>query len=386
MSGHDLRKRDNLRAPDGSSGNGQREEAGTGSGLAEAIVANCSSGLAVLSGPDLVCELVNPAFQAFAPGRNMIGRPFTQAWPEIGDQVISMAREVLDTGEARSIADTPCCLRRSSAAPPETIFLSFTCLPLRDSSGQYDALLILAHDTTKRVHERQLSQELQAQREEAIRRISHDLRQPLTPVIGHASFLQQKLAMRGLDQEVRSAEAIVKSGKRLDSMIQELVDSVRLEAGVFELHREPTDLCYLITDLAGRVATADDQEWLRVECPAPLPPISIDWERIERAISNLIANAFKYSPSHTPVIVRMVRSGGDVVISVIDQGAGIALEEQKQLFHRLYRTERGKQAGGLGLGLSITRQIVEAHGGRIWLQSEPGKGSNFSISLPAGEG
>ena len=169
-------------------------------------------------------------------------------------------------------------------------------------------------------------------------------------------------------------------------MIQELVDSVRLEAGVFELHREPTDLCYLITDLAGRVATAEDEEWLRVECPEPLPPVPVDWERIERAISNLIANAFKYSPSRTPVIVRIVRSGGDAVISVIDQGAGIALEEQKQLFQRLYRTESGKQAGGLGLGLSITRQIVEAHGGRIWLESKPGKGSSFSISLPIGEG
>ena len=228
-------------------------------------------------------------------------------------------------------------------------------------------------------------QELQAQREEVIRTISHDLRQPLTPVIGHASILQRKLAMRGMDQEARAAEAIVKSAKRMDSMIQELVDSVRLEAGVFELHREPTDLCYLITDLAGRIGTAEEQEWLRVECPEPLPPLSVDWERIERAITNLIANAFRYSPSRSPVVVKVVRSGGDVVISVIDQGAGIAPEEQRKLFHRLYRTGSGKKAGGLGLGLAITRQIVEAHGGRIWVESKPGEGSSFSISLPIGE-
>jgi signal transduction histidine kinase len=386
VSGSDLLQYDDLSGPPRLSGNGQLNEAESRPSLAEAIVANCPSGLAVLAGPDLVCEMVNPAFEAFTPGRRMLGRPFAEVWPELSDQALQTARDVLEAGESCDIADIPCCFRRSPEFPLETIFLSFTCIALRDVAGQYNALLVQAEETTKQVHERRRFQERQSQREEAIRRISHDLRQPLTPVIGFASMLQEKLSVRGLDREARSAGAILKSGKRLDSMIQELVDSVRLEAGVFELHREPTDLCYLIMDLAGRVGTAEEQLRLRVECPEPLPPLPVDWQRIERAITNLIANAFKYSPSHTPVIVRIVRSGGDVVVSVIDQGAGIALEEQKQLFHRLYRTERGKQAGGLGLGLSITRQIVEAHGGRIWLQSEPGKGSNFSISLPAGEG
>ncbi len=510
MSGSKMTRRAPLHGLTGQSSDGHRIDGAGHPQLAEAIVANCSSGIAVLVGPNLVCELVNPAFQALASGKEMLSRPFAEAWPDISAQIVPKAREVLDTGVPCTIQDSPCRFRSSPEAPVEMAFLSFTYLPLRDSFGQYDALLVLVDETTTRVHELQRAEavaaeleaavasatagivvydphgrvlrmnaaaetlvdhtvtawsgslegsaamsdteapdgspwerqktptaralrgetvsgeimalstrdgktfsitagaapvvtregtvlgavfafadithlyELQAQREEVIRMISHDLRQPLTPIMGHASILQRKLAIRGLDQEVKAAEAILNSARRMDSMVQELVDSVRLDGGTFELHREPTDLCYLVTDLAGRVGTSEEQEWLRVECPEPLPPLPVDWERIERAITNLITNAFRHSPARKPVTVRVVQSAEEIVISVIDQGAGISPEEQKHIFDRLYQTGSGKKAGGLGLGLSITRQIVEAHGGRIWVESNPGEGSTFSLSLPLG--
>lgn len=224
--------------------------------------------------------------------------------------------------------------------------------------------------------------QLQEEQSELVRTISHDLRNPLTPIMGQATLLQRLLANRGLDKEADSVEAIVKNARRMNSMIQDLVDSVRFEAAVFELHREPTDLCSLITDLSERVGAVEERSRLKIECPAWLPSVSADRERIERAITNLITNALKYSPPDRPVVVRVEQRDEEAIISVTDQGVGIPREDQPHLFERFHRTEAGKKRGGLGLGLYITRQIVEAHRGRIWVESKPGKGSTFSFSLP----
>ncbi|MCL4369888.1 MAG: PAS domain-containing sensor histidine kinase, partial [Chloroflexi bacterium] len=100
---------------------------------------------------------------------------------------------------------------------------------------------------------------LQEQREDYARMISHDLRNPLTPILGSASLLQRRLAERGMDREARAAEAILTNARRMNSMIQDLVESARLEAGTMELHKEPTDLCHLLRDISQRVGTPEDR-------------------------------------------------------------------------------------------------------------------------------
>jgi signal transduction histidine kinase len=251
--------------------------------------------------------------------------------------------------------------------------------PIRNEEGRIVAAVVAFDDIT-RLHD------LQERREDDVRMISHDLRTPLTPITGQASLLQRLLAERGMEREAASAEAIVKSAERMNSMIQELVESARLETGTLELHEEPTEPCPFIRDLSGRMGTAEEGARLRVECGGELPAVPIDRERIERVIGNLVTNAFKYSPPTAPVVVRVERREGTVVFSVSDRGVGIPPDELPHVFERLYRARTGKAAEGLGLGLYISRLIVEAHGGHIWAESRPGEGSTFSFSLPIPDG
>jgi signal transduction histidine kinase len=171
----------------------------------------------------------------------------------------------------------------------------------------------------------------------------------------------------------------------MNSMITDLVDSARLETGQIRLNRTSFDLKGFVVDLRERMARARPGriERIQVESREGLPPVLADPDRLERILANLLSNSLKYSEPDTPVTVRLVRADGEVVTSVADRGHGIAPEELPQLFGKYYRTRAGREhPESLGLGLYITRKLVEAHGGRIWAESEVGRGSTFSFSLP----
>ena len=224
---------------------------------------------------------------------------------------------------------------------------------------------------------------LQESKDEIVALISHDLRNPLTVLTGHVDLLRARLLRRGLAAEAENAEKALRGARRLNSMIQDLVESARLESGQLELRARPTSLPELLADIAERVGTPEDRARVRVEVAGEVPPVAVDPERLERAVVNLITNALKYSPPDKSVIVRVVRDEGTATVTVADEGPGIPADELPRLFERFYRATAGRMAGGgLGLGLYITRLIVEAHGGRLWAKSEMGVGSTFGISLP----
>ena len=255
------------------------------------------------------------------------------------------------------------------------LWVSVSAAPIRTADGGFSGAVLSFTDITA-IHE------LEEERDDVLRAISHDLRNPLAAILGRSSLLQKALSKKGLQRDASGAETITRNAQRMNSMIEDLVDSVRLEAGVFELRRKRTELCQLLSELPDRMATAEDRSRLLLECPEGLPSITVDRGRLERAIVNLVSNGLKYSPRDRPVLVKAEQRGREIAISVVDQGAGIAPEDCKHLFERFYRTAAGKKAGGLGLGLFITRQIVEAHGGYLRVESEVGKGSTFSIVLP----
>ncbi len=253
-------------------------------------------------------------------------------------------------------------------------FMEVHYYPL-SSNGQVEYAVVIARDATAR-------KQAEDEREAFVHAISHDLRQPLTVIAGMSEWLCQRLERAGLARETTTAERILKSAQRMGSMIGDLVETARLEAGRLEMHRERLDLHAFLSDLVQRVGTAEDAARLRVQVDERVPAVLVDPAYVERAVVNLLTNALKYSPPGTPVVVQLARRNGEAVLSVRDQGPGIPPEEQSCLFERYYRAKTGRKGEGLGLGLYIARLIIEAHGGRIWVESEVGRGSTFSFTLP----
>ncbi|MHB0870226.1 MAG: GAF domain-containing sensor histidine kinase [Chloroflexota bacterium] len=225
--------------------------------------------------------------------------------------------------------------------------------------------------------------EMQEQQQDLVRMVSHDLRSPLTAVQGQAQLLLRMLERSGQDGRLRqSADAIYTGARRMNVMIQDLVDMARVEIRQLKVNRTAMQMGPFLTNLKQRLAEVLDTERVHIDIPEGLPPVWADPDRLERALTNLLSNALKYSQPDTDVPVTAWATNREVVVSVTDRGPGIPPEELGQLFQRRYRARGARKAEGLGLGLYITRMLVEAMGGRIWAESEVGQGSSFSFTLP----
>lgn len=229
---------------------------------------------------------------------------------------------------------------------------------------------------------------MQQEREMFLHTISHDLRSPLTVIQGYAQLLRDTLQREECGQSAGlMCDEVLKGAQRMNRMIEALVDMARLEGGQLLPKACPLPLGSCVQQLISRFQGARLKgglapERLTIEIPADLPPVLADPDMLERILLNLLTNAMKYSPQESPVSLAASRTDGEALISVTDQGTGIAAADQPRLFERFYRPQGVRRADSVGLGLYITRMLVEAQGGRIRVESEPGKGSTFSFSIP----
>lgn len=256
--------------------------------------------------------------------------------------------------------------------------------PAADEARWYEARIMpLLHDEfilmIRDITDRKRAEE---QREDVLRIITHDLRSPLCVISARAQILARAFAEQPAHElERRSVDAIVASCKAMSAMLDELFESVQVDACEVRLDRREVSLGVFVTELVDRIA-GEDAPRLTVRIPAGLPPVSADPARIERVMSNLITNALKYSPDGAPIVISAERSGDEIVVSVADRGAGIARDDLPHVFERFWRAHGTRSREGLGLGLFITKRLVEAHGGRVWAESELGVGSVFRFTLP----
>ncbi len=210
--------------------------------------------------------------------------------------------------------------------------------------------------------------------------IAHDLKNPLSIIMMETSLLEQRLAARSPAVQ-RGLEHIARNAAYVDRLISELLDLASADAGALSLNLERVDLARLVQDALARCVGTVDAGRVHFDIRAYLYAHA-DPIRIERVIANLVTNALKHSAPHSAVTVRLDARGRYACISVIDNGHGLTAEEARGVFQRFRRGRHGQQHHGYGLGLYISRRIVEAHGGRIGLHSEPQRGSRFFFELP----
>ncbi len=221
------------------------------------------------------------------------------------------------------------------------------------------------------------------ERESLLHLVSHDLRAPLGAVVGQAQILRRSA---GADSwTVARADAILRAASRMDAMIEDLVDAARLESGRLHLELEEVELAAYLCELLARMGASLDVERVDLAMPASERiAVRADPRRLERVLLNLLSNALKYSPEGR-VRLEVASRGGWVAISVVDGGPGIRPEDLPHLFQRFYRGRGAPSRDGLGLGLYGARLLVEAHGGRIEVESAPGAETRFRVELPAAQ-
>ncbi len=258
-----------------------------------------------------------------------------------------------------------------------TRWISASSAPINGPKGEILGAVVIFTDITE-LHQ------LQEQRDDVLYRVSHDLRSPLMVIRVHTEVLDQLLREAGGNAPaLKSVEAITVAVQRLNTMIEDLVDSVGRESGQLRLNQIPLDLRRFVFDLVIRLTGVIQSERVRIEAMAAPPMVMADPDRLERILINLLANALKYSDPETDVVVTFEAGADEVITTVSDLGPGIPPEDEPYLFQRFRRVgKHGARQDGLGLGLYTAKGLVEAHGGRIWVESGPGKGSRFRFSLP----
>jgi len=231
---------------------------------------------------------------------------------------------------------------------------------------------------------RQVQATQQGQRE-FLTNVSHELRTPLTSIQGFAQAILDGAAESPAALQ-RSAAIIQTEADRMRRLVEDLLGLARLEANLHSMARDPVDLRAVLTAAVDPFSLRASEKGitLKADLPETLPAVAGDADRLAQVFTNLLDNAIKQTPAGGRVALSALAAGGGVTVAVRDTGPGLSPADQARIFERFYQVDRSRaQSGGVGLGLAISKQIVEAHGGTIGVWSAPGAGAEFTVHLPA---
>jgi signal transduction histidine kinase len=286
-----------------------------------------------------------------------------------------VARPVRETAAAAAEVaggDFGIRLDENAAGEVATLVSAFNSMTRSLESGRREVLT-----------QNQQLRESEQHKRDLISMVSHEVRTPLASVLGFTSLLLERDFSP--QEQRRYLEIVDAQARRLAALAGDFLDVQLLEGGAMTLNRGPVDLADLAREQARLFFSHSDAH--RLDLDAPDGPVMVDGDRdrLAQVIGNLFSNAIKYSPAGGIIRVQLRTVNGEVLLTVQDEGMGIAAEDQEHVFDKFFRTaEAASAVGGTGLGLAVAREIVETHGGSIKVESEPGEGSRFSIELPVG--
>jgi two-component system phosphate regulon sensor histidine kinase PhoR len=335
--------------------------------LSAAILGSMVEGVAVVNGAERLV-FANPGFAS------ILGLDVP---PVSGSSLLEVVRQTeLIEAVRRVLAGEPRVEAEIATGTLRQHFFAATVASVR--AGETSGAVIVLHDITE-------LRKLERIRRDFVANVSHEFRTPLTAIQGFAETLIGG-AMDDPQNRGRFLAIILEHSRRLARLTEDLLRLSQMDAERLELEIHPVNVAQLIEscyETSQRRAT-EKELTLTLNVPSQLPDVAADARRIQEVLQNLLDNAIQYTLPGGKVVLSAELSNDEVIFTVADTGIGIPQADQPRIFERFYRVDvaRSREAGGTGLGLSIAKHLVEAHGGRIWVKSEVGSGSQFHFSIP----
>ena len=343
----------------------------------DAIIEHSADGVMILD-PDLRIQVFNRALSQMTgwPADAAIGRPCYEVFA-----LEQASGPNLCGSESESVAmaaDQPLLVEGILARPGGSrIAVSITYSPLYDDEGRLERVIANVVDITR-------FREAEEMKSTFVSVISHELKTPVALIKGYANTLAREDARWDSATLRDGLQVISEESDRLNALINNLLDASRIQAGAFKLEKGDVMLPKLAERVVKDFSVQTSNHRFVLDFPADYPCVPGDEERLRQVFNNVVSNAIKYSPAGGEIRVGGWSDQASATVYVADQGIGIPAEEQGRLFQRFYRVDSSlrRNTQGAGLGLYLCKSIVEAHGGRIWLRSEPGKGTTVFFALP----
>ena len=341
-------------------------------------------GIAVLRGRDHVFEFVNSDYSRLIAKRDVVGKPIRRGLSELAGQgIFELLDKVYTTGEPFIGRSVRLVLNRGPGLAPDECFFDFVYQPMRDDSGEVEGIIVVCFEVTELARARHSAEAANRAKDEFLAILGHELRNPLAPIL----TALQLMRLRGHDAAERERTIIDRQVQHLVRLVDDLLDVSRVTRGKIDLKRQPADLAEVMAKAIEMTSPLleEREHQLRVDVPRHRLKVYADPTRLAQVFSNLLANAAKYTEPQGRITVDAAVEGGEVVVAIRDTGVGIAPETLPHVFDLFVQEHQSldRSRGGLGLGLSIVRSLVQLHGGSVSAHSDGrGRGSTFSVRLP----